>query len=389
MCLLDLRRQVSMTRRRASPSPPKNSDSLRSSLADIRESPVPLASRDPLSAAFSKIAEAAVLAPSADNRHSFRLRLFPSGLDLEAAEGHLEDPYHRRVLSLVSYGAVVENIILRAGSLGFAGDVQWSPDEMRPGLIARISLSHAAPSQSLLEAAIPERHTNRSLMFSGPRLGPAEIEAYTSLAEGTGGVSLVWFSDPSRRRLLLRLIRAAETERFQNPKLHRELFGSIRFDVGWRATANEGLPPAALGVEPGLRWMFSQLRHWPVMQALNFIGASHALGFRAAYLPCRFAPHLGVLVTDSSPEVGAARVGRALERVWLKAASEGLAFQPFAAAALLAFPEYREVSSGAREALVRGWRGLVPGTPMMVFRMGRAQPPSARTARLPVEHYLV
>lgn len=350
---------------------------------------MPLASRDFLSAAFSKIAEAAVLAPSADNRHGFRLRLFPFGLDLEAADGHLEDLYHRRVLSLISYGAVVENMILRAASLGFAADVQWLPDKMRPGLIARISLSHAAPSQSPLEAAIPERHTNRSVKFSRPpTLGPAEIEAYTSLAEAIGGVSLVWFSDPPRRRLLLRLIRAAETERFQNPKLHRELFGSIRFDVGWRATANEGLPPGALGVEPGLRWMFSLLRHWPVMQALNFIGASHALGFRAAYLPCRFAPHLGVLVTDSSPDVGAVPVGRALERVWLKAESEGLAFQPLAGAALLALPENREVSSPAREALMRGWRGLVQGTPMMVFRIGRAQRPKTRTGRLPIIDYV-
>jgi hypothetical protein len=125
------------------------------------------------------------------------------------------------------------------------------------------------------------------------------------------------------------------------------------------------------------------------MQALNFIGASHALGFRAAYLPCRLAPHLGVLVTDSSPEVGAVRVGRALERVWLKAESEGLAFQPLAAAALLALPEYREVSTHAREVLTRGWRALVPGTPMMVFRMGRATPPNARTGRPPIMDYVV
>lgn len=344
--------------------------------------------RDPLAMALHRIADAAVLAPSADNHHSFRLRPVPSGLELEAADGHLAGPWHRRVLNLVSYGAVVENITLRAASLGFGADVQWSPDAARPALVARILLSPAAPSPSPLEAAIPERHTNRSVVFSGPGLGPAQLDAYASLAEAIPGVSLVWFSDPVRRGALLAQIRAAETERFQNPELHRELFGSIRFDVGWRTTTAEGLPPAALGVEPGMRWMFAQLRHWPVMQALNFIGASHALGFRAAYLPCRLAPHLGVLVTDASAEAGALRVGQALERVWLKATSEGLAFQPFAAAALLALPEYREVSSRAREALARGWRELVSGTPLMIFRMGRARPPSVRAGRLPPEHYL-
>jgi hypothetical protein len=339
--------------------------------------------------AFHGMIEAAVLAPSADNHHGFRLRRFPTGLDLEAADAHLEGPFHRRVLGLISYGAVVENMLLRAARLGFAADVQWLPDEMRPDLIARISLAPAEPSKSALEAAIPERHTNRSLAFSGPGLDPSEIAAYTSLVKAIGNVSLIWFSEAARRRALLRLIRVAETERFQNPKLHEELFGSIRFDAGWRATANEGLPPGALGVEPGLRWMFSQLRHWPVMRALNFVGASHAMGFRAADLPCRLAPHLGVLVTDASPEVGAVRVGRALERVWLKAESDGLAFQPFAAAALLALSEYREVSTRTREALAQGWRGLVSGTPLMIFRMGRARPPSVRTGRLPSDHYLV
>ena len=350
---------------------------------------MPLASRDAIATALPRIVEAAVLAPSADNHHSFRLRPSRSGIDLEVAEGYLEAPFHRRVLSLISYGAAVENMILRAAHLGIVAGVRWLPEPTRPDLIAEISLSPGKPSASPLEAAIPKRHTNRSLAYSGPPLGATEIDAYTSLVQAIGGVSLLWFSDASHRTMLLALIKMAETERFQNPKLHADLFGSIRFDVGWRASAEEGLPPAALGVEPGLRWMFSQLRNWSVMRALNRIGASHALGFRAAYLPCKLAPHLGALVTDLSPQEGALRAGRALERVWLKAAGDGLALQPLAAAPLLAFPQYRDVSPDTGDRLRRGWKTLTNATPLMVFRMGRAKHPRVRASRRPANAYLV
>jgi hypothetical protein len=118
------------------------------------------------------------------------------------------------------------------------------------------------------------------------------------------------------------------------------------------------------------------------------IGASRALGFRAAFLPCKLAPHLGVLVTDASPEVGAVRVGRVLERVWLRAESEGLVLQPLAGAALLSLPEFREVSSSTRSILAQAWRGLVPGTPILVFRMGRAHSRRVRTGRRSASEYL-
>jgi hypothetical protein len=368
--------------------PTLKGDSLRLSSPVIQGNPVPLASRDAIATALSHIAEAAVLAPSADNHHSFRLRPLQSGVDLEATEAFLEAPFHRRVLSLISYGAAVENMILRAAHLGIVARARWLPDPTRPELIAEIALSPGEKSANPLEAAIPERHTNRSLAFSGPPLSAAAIGAYTELVEAVGGISLLWFAEAARRSTLLSLIRKAETERFQNPKLHADLFGSIRFDVGWSATTDEGLPPAALGVEPGLKWMFSQLRHWSVMRVLNWVGGSHALGFRAAHLPCKLAPHLGVLVAHVPLEEGAFRAGCALERVWLKATADGLAFQPLAAAALLALPGYREVSSEVGDQLRAGWRTLTDATPLMVFRMGRARPPKVRTSRRPSSTYV-
>ncbi len=100
--------------------------------------------------------------------------------------------------------------------------------------------------------------------------------------------------------------------------------------------------------------MFAQLRRWPLMNMLRHAGVHHALGFRAGYLPCRLAPHRGVLTTSLPVQQGAALVGRALERLWLEAERRDLAFQPFAGAALLALPEYEEVPEKTGKRLREG-----------------------------------
>ena len=254
--------------------------------------------------------------------------------------------------------------------------------------MAELRLNRGEPTASVLAAAIPGRHTNRRVFFCGPRLSEADLAQFRQLLDGIEGVTLAFLDSGRQRAELLRLVAIAEAARFSTEALHYDLFSSVRFDVGWHASAEEGLPPAALGVEPGMRWAFAQLRRWPLMNALRRIGFHHALAFRAAYLPCRFAPHRGVLTTNLPIERGAVSVGRALERIWLAAESRGLAFQPFAGPALLALPEYRDVPAKTGERLRRGWKELTEGTPVMVFRLGHADRPAIRTGRRALTTYL-
>jgi hypothetical protein len=138
-----------------------------------------------------------------------------------------------------------------------------------------------------------------------------------------------------------------------------------------------------------MRQLFKTLRHWGVMRALNHVGTHRFIGLRGAYLPCRVAPHLCALATTLDLGRGAVAVGRALERVWLRATGFGMAFQPFAGAALLALEGYREVDVTTRQRLKAGWARLcADATPLMVFRMGRSAPPPVRTSRPPVAEFL-
>lgn len=328
------------------------------------------------------IVEAGILAPSADNRHMLRFEIGAGAIVVRGDSAFGRAPFHRRVLALVSLGAVVENMTLRAESLGLRVEVVWADDSFSGSRLAELRLTPMEPQASSLEAAIPLRHTNRRALFRGPALPREQQRQLTEDVGAVAGVRLHWLDAPTLRREAVQLVTLAETERFRSQPLHADLFSSVRFDVGWRATAAEGLPPGALEIEPPMRPLFEALRHWNAMRILNLLGAHRFIGLRGAYLPCRTAPHLCALATTLDLDRGAVAVGRALERVWLCAASLGLAFQPFAGSTLLALEGYREVRDSVGRRLRSGWSRLCPDAlPLMVFRIGRARPPKVRTGR--------
>lgn len=338
---------------------------------------------------FASIMQAGVHAPSPENRHCFEYVAATDGIGLFGGARYVTAPWHVRVLNRISLGAVIENMTIRAARLGYVAQIHLFEDPVRPSMLAELKLERGpAVADPGLDDAIGRRHTNRSVVYSGPPLDAAGMGRIGQLIADLAGVSLQFFDTDPQRRILLRLVRRAEAERFAVRSMHEDLFSAIRFDVGWRASVPEGLPPGALGVEPGMRWAFAQLRRWPVMNVLARLGMHRLLGWRAAGLPCRLAPHRGVLATSLPLEQGTIAVGRALQRIWLEAERAGWALQPLPGAALLSLDGYTGVRARTREDLQRGWRSLTGQSPLMVFRMGRAKPPAIRAGRQDWTTYL-
>lgn len=337
-----------------------------------------------------EIARSGVLAPSADNQHVFRIELTETAIRLWPTREFAATPErHRRVLGLISLGAVAENMRLRAGEFGLVAHTTWSPD----GSIGPIAELDFQPDPVVpddeLAAAIPVRHTNRR-MYHGSGLRDDETGQLNTAVARAEGVRLIWLHGRARRRAL-GLIWRAESERFLRRRLHEELFSSIRFDLSWRETADQALPPGSLEIEAPMRPLFKALRHWALMRPLTWLGVHRLVGLRAGWLPCWQAPALGLLATSVPAEQGAVMVGAAFERLWLRATMLGLALQPMAAAAVL--PLQCAVDRGAsdqlRSALTEGWQSIAAGvTPLMVFRIGRAARPAVTSSRRPLDDYL-
>lgn len=328
------------------------------------------------------LAEAANAAPSADNHHVFRLDCLNDCLRLWPTDELSNAASTRRVLGLLSVGAVAENLMLRGTQLGvrleprwFAGQPGWAP-------LVDFTAYEASVARDELASAIEGRHTNRRLRFRDPRLTPTERQAISAQADSIPGTELVWLDSPEHRGKALHLVRLAEAERFRNAQLHRELFESIRFDVGWSASASEGLPPGALELPWFERTAFAQLRRWNVQRMANCLGLHRFVGWRGAGLPCRLAPHLCAIAATGDIEAAAVNAGRALQRVWLQATTLGLAFQVFAASSVYALSGSTGINTDLRRWLAKGWQALcTSGRPFVVFRMGVAKLPSVRSER--------
>lgn len=343
---------------------------------------------------LQRILDAGIRAPSAENKHDLRFQTVGESVRLRATDqaSWAAQP-HRQLLALMSYGAVAENIRLRSAELGQDVTVEWLPEANQPEVIADFRWAPTAAPPDPLCRAIELRHTNRRF-FQRAALPAVTLARLTAAADAVPGAGLLWLDDSPCRRLALTAIRVAETERFRRRALHAELFGAVRFEIGWQRSSDEWLPPAALQIEPPMRLPFAALRHWPLMRVLDVFGAHHALGLRAGYLPCALAPHIGlILATGQREDLGNLKAGRAFQRVWLAAAAEGLALQPMAAATALSVqhPGDGWVSAAVQARLQKLLAALCEGQeaqPYMLFRLGRAEPPSTVTRRRPVGEYL-
>ncbi len=334
----------------------------------------------------------AILAPSADNRHNIRFKL---GMD--SVQCYTDDPAffqptgYRRVLAWLSLGALSENFTLSAGRFGMGVSVTPCPMQ-KDGLLMAFHLKSQAASEDPLWKMIPHRHTNRHIWFHGPRMTDKENAKLAAAVECYTNCNLFWLDETVQRKAILKQIQRAETERFYNPVLHEELFSAIRFDVGWKNSCEAGLPPGALGVEPMLRGLFSTLRHWTVMRVANRFGAHRMLGLRAAYLPCRLAPHLGMLCVRKTDIQSVLEAGRAFQRLWLSATRQGRVLQPMPASALYALDGTPDegIAVSLQQELKTGWRAIAgeEGIPLMLFRMGKAEPMPVIAGRETVMRYI-
>ncbi|MGH8117779.1 MAG: hypothetical protein ACREPJ_10850 [Rhodanobacteraceae bacterium] len=283
-------------------------------------------------------------------------------------------------------------MLIRARSLGCAADLENFPSRDDTLWVARIHWRPNAAGErpEPLAATIEQRHTNRSFPWRGSIT--ADTQAHLDAqARRIPGQRLWWPRTPREKQGALTLIRQAEALRFRSPVLHAELFSSIRFSVGWHATCEEGLAPAALAVEPPMQPVFQALRRPAMMAIANRLGAAPVLGWRSAWLPIRLSPGLCLIVIPSTTRSDVLAGGRALQRVWLQATLDGLSVQPYAAAGVLGLG-FVPVEPAFQSALSRLGSALGdlcgPGHGLVFLRLGYVRSaPRGRSGRRPLASF--
>jgi hypothetical protein len=252
----------------------------------------------------------------------------------------------------------------------------------------------AALTEVEREAAawISRRCTNRRLGVRQP-LPEGAAASLQTLARAAGG-ELSLLTTAEELDSIASVLAAGDRLRFLSPRLHRELYGELRWPG---QDAHTGLDVRTLELTAGDLEGVRLAGDTALVRLLREIGAGQGLG-RMARRAIAASSAVGVLTWPGHDLAAYVHAGRTLQRVWLAANRHGLALQPWTPLLYL----FNRLAEGAvgldawevaeLRTLHTAYRQLVAerhgASDVMLFRLAVAEPPTARSLRLPVDAVL-
>lgn len=338
-----------------------------------------------------QIIAAGITAPSGDNCQPWRFCIGPDLIDVYNLPERDRSLYSwGQRASLVAHGALAENMRIAAAHLGYRADITWFPEPQTPELVTRVRLEPGERVQGPLYPAMFKRATNRKPYRDTPL--SSEQQAQLSQVPGqVGGGRLLLAQEPAARAILGRVASTNETILFENRPMHSFFFGHINWTEQQDADRRHGMHIGTLELPPPARLGFKVFRRWDALQVLNKVGLSKLVAIGNGKLYGTGAAIGAVVMEDRSPE-SFLTAGRLLERVWLAATAMGLSLQPLTGimflmnriaagdAAELSPAHAALISDAYRQAADVLGTGAAPIA--LMFRIGHAPSPSARTSRL-------
>jgi nitroreductase len=340
-----------------------------------------------------------VLAPSGGNCQPWKFAWSAGGQlrcihDVARSESFLDFDHWAAYLAV---GAAVENIVIAAAAVGLDATVVPFPDG-GPDVVCDIAFSPISAARSAsgpaLAPFIARRATNRRNGLRVP-LAPEETAGlHAALGEPAAELQILTGADHLDEIGLI--LGAGDRFRFLCETLHREMMGEMRWSSEQARQTGDGIDIATLDLrevdEAGLRLLSS----WPVVRFLRSLGMGGALedlSKRAVDSASAVA-----LITYAGTSPAACFMGgRAMERVWLTATALGLAVQPMSSLPYLFArlergagfdPRERDTLHELRERYSRVFRVGSDTAELLLFRIGKADPPTARSLRRPLEAVL-
>jgi hypothetical protein len=341
---------------------------------------------------IQEILEAGVAAPSGDNCQPWRFEVRGDVIRLfNIPERDVSQYNFRQRASLIAHGAVIENMTISASAHGLRADTSLFPDGAESNLIAEMRLVPVSREVDPLFEAIAVRCTNRR-RYRGGELDRLQRDTLIAAASPFPEARVRIFMGSEQQRVA-QVIGLNDRLVFENRDLHSFLFDHIRWNDKEAEVERDGMDIRTLELAPPDAIAFKLFKNFGLVRFFNNFGVSRIIGANARKLAMSAAA-LGIITMPGTDAVNHVICGRAMERVWLESAKQGLAFQLMTGITCL----MGRVAAGdpgtlslAQETMVRDGRsqlaellGSQSEVPMIIFRVGKADPPTARSVRLPV-----
>lgn len=333
------------------------------------------------------IIAAGIMAPSGDNCQPWRFSAEENRiLVFNRPERDTSQYNYRQRASYIAHGALIENMVIAASAHGLKADVALFPEGPDSNAVAEVRLLAGTIEPDPLAEAIPQRCTNRR-RYQGGTLDREQRESLISAANGFPYATVRIFSG-SEQEQVARVIGLNDRLVFENQDLHAFLFDHIRWNDAEAIETRDGMDIKTLELAAPDALAFRLFKSFDLVQLLNLFGISRIIGANGKKLAMS-ASAIGVITMPTREPVDYITSGRAMERIWLEATRQGLAFQLMTGITCLmgrvADNDTGTLTPGAIQLIENATRPLESlygsQVPSIIFRVGKATGPTARSLR--------
>jgi molybdopterin/thiamine biosynthesis adenylyltransferase len=342
----------------------------------------PELSADGMAAVREYVIRAGMQAPSGDNCQPWRFSAGEETISLSLDKGTDESFFNvRQAASIVACGAAMENMTLAAQACGLDPEVELKPEEGAGKIhLATLALKQGETvPEPILHDAVWLRCTNRKFYRKEP-VSDGVWDHIREAVERFPGTSLQWISGPEQLKTFAESVCLADRIRTEHRGLHEHLNAMIRFTQKDAEETRDGFPLGNLEAGRMGNLFLKATRSWPVMSALNALGASRGVAAHSGK-GIRCSGGVGLISAQSLDTESLFQAGRALERAWLTFTHYGIRFQPAAAPALFRLRWLLEGEASFSPAhgklLGKSWSlaedcfpGFLATNPVLFFRVG-------------------
>jgi len=280
---------------------------------------------------LQNILKAAIQAPSTGNDQPWKWYYDRGTLYLlhEAYRSHSFGDY-KKIASLLTFGAVIENLELAADNEGLSAHTELFPLGKDHTVIAKFSFSKKEKEHpyGVLSSYINQRCTNRINIPQTQKIAEESIKELKAAAESVSGAKLKWLLKAEEIKEIGEIIGACDRIRILNPKGHEDF---VKREMRWTPedaeNTKDGIDIETLGLNAPQITALGILKDPEVIRFVSDLKGGKLLE-EATRRSIANAGAIGLITLPTTDYENYIKGGISSERLWLMAEKNNLALHP-------------------------------------------------------------
>lgn len=309
--------------------------------------------------------------------------------------------------SYIGLGASYENLVLRAHALGLEVETVKFPIKDNYKLISIFKFfnkksDHNAAnfedhSCDFLEGSIYNRVSNRKIVKRQP-IEKSVQQHLIEIARTVPGANLQFIDDEKGLYELGEIVAKVDRIRIMHNGGHYDFMAEMRWTTEQAEATKNGVDINIIDMTPTEKVGFEIAKDWSTIELLNKWKKGTGLE-KFSRKSSKSASAIGLITMSEFSPIGFLNGGIAMEKVWLAATHKNIAFQPITISTLIfntflheeenIFPEsMRSELELLRKKFTEIFTINEKAAEIMLFRIFIADPPAAKSLRVPVDKVL-